>query len=255
MPMNGQRYSRLDPQRIAETALAISARLRAAFPESGIGLVSQELAALSGETAAKVSAIARAHWPVRIGAWTVSAVIGLGTIVLPTFLRIRTEVDGISDLMQGIEAAVNNFIFLGAALWFLFGLEQRIKRRAALSALHELRSIAHIIDLHQLAKDPETVGIGRVTTQAGLSRGDMAAYLDYCSELLSVVSKLAALYAQGMSDGEVLSAVNDVEELSSSLSSKIWQKIMILDVLAVGLGDGRLSAVPDPAMDGGDQGG
>ncbi|MFM7924284.1 MAG: hypothetical protein ACKPJJ_29030, partial [Planctomycetaceae bacterium] len=54
-------------------------------------------------------------------------------------------------------------------------------------------------------------------------------YLDYCSELLSLVGKLAALYAQSTSDPVVLQSVNDIEQLTNGLSRKIWQKIMMLD--------------------------
>jgi hypothetical protein len=36
-------------------------------------------------------------------------------------------------------------------------IETRVKRRRALRAIHELRSIAHVIDMHQLTKDPEWV--------------------------------------------------------------------------------------------------
>jgi len=40
-----------------------------------------------------------------------------------------------------------------------------------------------------------------------------------------------ALYVQDSPDPVVLDAVNDVETLTTGLSSKIWQKIMILDTL------------------------
>ena len=40
---------------------------------------------------------------------------------------------------------------------FLFSLEGRLKRRTALRMLHRLRSIAHVVDMHQLTKDPENV--------------------------------------------------------------------------------------------------
>jgi hypothetical protein len=43
------------------------------------------------------------------------------------------------------------------------------------------------------------------------------------------LSKLAALHAQKENDGLVLEAVNDVEELANALSSKIWQKLSMLD--------------------------
>lgn len=56
----------------------------------------------------------------------------------------------------------------------------------------------------------------------------MTRYLDYSSEMLSLAGKVAALYAQGFSDPVALSAVNEVENLTTGLSRKIWQKIMIL---------------------------
>ena len=57
-------------------------------------------------------------------------------------------------MMQGIEAAVNLLIVVGAAVLFLTTLEGRAKRNAALADLHQLRSIVHVIDMHQLTKDP-----------------------------------------------------------------------------------------------------
>lgn len=54
----------------------------------------------------------------------------------------------------------------------------------------------------------------------------------YCSEALSVISKIAALYFQEFDDPVTLSAVNDVEELTSRLARKVWQKIIILERLS-----------------------
>ncbi len=126
----------------------------------------------------------------------------------------------------------------GIAVFFLLTLEGRIKRRASLRGLHELRSIAHVVDMHQLTKDPEqflSLPAAATTTSPAriLTRFQMARYLDYCSELLSLTSKLAALHAQYLMDPVVLDAVNDVESLAGALSVKIWQKTMILDSIAV----------------------
>jgi hypothetical protein len=74
-----------------------------------------------------------------------------------------------------------------------------------------------------------------------MTRFELARYLDYCSELLSLTSKLAALHAQYLNDPVVLGAVNDVESLAGQLSGKIWQKIVLLDTIALRV-DG--SAVP-----------
>ncbi len=61
------------------------------------------------------------------------------------------------------------------------------------------------------------------------NRQDLARYLDYCSEMLSITGKLAALFAQSVNDEVVVGAVNDIEELGSNLSRKIWQKITMIE--------------------------
>ena len=65
-----------------------------------------------------------------------------------------------------------------------------------------------------------------------LTRAELTRHLDYSSELLALVSKLAALHAQDLQETVVLAAVTDVESLTADLSRKVWQKITILDVTA-----------------------
>jgi hypothetical protein len=55
-----------------------------------------------------------------------------------------------------------------------------------------------------------------------LSRAELTRYLGYCSEMLALISKLAALHAERLQDTVVLDTVNDVETLTSGLSAKIW---------------------------------
>jgi hypothetical protein len=136
--------------------------------------------------------------------------------------------------LQTTESAVNELIFLGLALFFLISLESRIKRRSSLKALHHLRSIAHIVDMHQLTKDPTHQFVKIDDTESSpkrvMTRAELTRYLDYCSELLALNAKIGALFAQNVDDPVVLSAVNDLELLTQGLSAKIWQKIMILDL-------------------------
>ena len=66
--------------------------------------------------------------------------------------------------------------------------------------------------------------------ERNLTRHQLTRYLDYCSEILALNAKIAALFAQNMEDPVILSAVNELELLSQGLSAKIWQKIMILDL-------------------------
>jgi hypothetical protein len=63
-----------------------------------------------------------------------------------------------------------------------------------------------------------------------MSRTDLGRYLDYCSEMLSVTSKIAALYVERFDDPVTLAAVNEIETLTAGLSRKIWQKITLLNV-------------------------
>ena len=57
---------------------------------------------------------------------------------------------------------------------------------------------------------------------------DMASYLDYCSEMLSLVGKTAALYAEHTTDSAVLATISDIESLTTGMSRKIWQKVALL---------------------------
>ena len=46
--------------------------------------------------------------------------------------------------------------------------------------------------------------------------------------MLSLTGKVAALYVQRFDDPVALQAVNEVEDLTTGLCRKIWQKVMIL---------------------------
>ncbi|MGK0303535.1 MAG: hypothetical protein ACI89X_004430 [Planctomycetota bacterium] len=99
--------------------------------------------------------------------------------------------------------------------------------------MHEMRAMAHIVDMHQLTKDPDRIvhpdGETKSSPKRTLSRDELVRYLDYCSEMLSLIGKVAALYVQGFPDPVALQGVDDIENLTTSLSRKIWQKIMILE--------------------------
>ena len=152
-------------------------------------------------------------------------------------------------MLQTTAALVDALILLAIGILFFWTLEERAKRSQSLRALHELRSVAHVIDMHQLTKDPESIaGPQALDTPSSpardLSRFELTRYLDYCSELLAITSKLAALHAQHLRDPVVLAAVRDIESLTGDLSGKIWQKLTILDVVAP---EAALTAATAPA--------
>jgi hypothetical protein len=163
----------------------------------------------------------------------IAAMFALAAFTLIVLNRRVELFSNVSDFLQGLDAGVNELVLIGAATFFLLGWENRIKRKRALRAIHVLRSLAHIIDMHQLTKDPERLGAGMINTPSSPPRSmtpfQLSRYLDYCSEMLSIISKIAALYVQNFDDPVTLAAVNEVEDLTGSLSQKMWQKIMILD--------------------------
>ncbi|MFZ2103664.1 MAG: hypothetical protein WAU86_24195 [Oricola sp.] len=225
-------YRTLDKDRIEATAARLEQRIAERFPDSSLRKVAHEMTALSRDVGTQAAELVKPILWLRLV--TISAVIAaaavfvlVGTII--SFDRIST---GAFDFVQGFEAFINTLVFAAAGLYTLVTLEERFKRRRALDGLHALRSVIHIIDMHQLTKDPAVLQQGFTPTQSSPERAltlpQLTRYLDYCSEMLSISGKLAALYAQSLNDEVVVNAVNDIENLGSNLSRKIWQKIMLI---------------------------
>jgi len=229
------KFRQLDPEKIIETVQALHHRVEERFPGSGLGKVVAELLAVAGETVTRTEWIQRPHLLLRFVAGFLSLLII--AVVIGIVLNIRKfQLDDFVNTMQGLDSAIGSVVFIGAAILFFVSWENRIKRSRALKALHELRALAHIIDMHQLTKDPESYfGQGQPlnpATKRTMSPFELNRYLDYCSDALAVISKIAALYVQGFQDPVLLDAVDDVEDLTAGFSRKIWQKITILDNLS-----------------------
>jgi hypothetical protein len=235
-PDSSESYRRLDPAEIIRTARQLERRVNERFPDSGLGRVCGEIVRATCESESVAAALARPNYAMR-GVVALCIVL-LFAAIIGLFASLKKNLhpsfDNISDLLQGLEAGVNDLVFIGFAIWFLTRLEARWKRRRALRSLHGLRSLAHIVDMHQLTKDPDRItGRGVPDTESSPKRMmtpfELTRYLDYCSEALALLSKAAALHVQQFDDGETMSAVGEIEDLTDGLSRKIWQKITILD--------------------------
>ncbi len=233
--MRGHVYRELNPARIVETAETLHKRVEERFPGSSLGRVAAELCDVAKAATEVSSWLSRPILWVRISVGV--ALLTLAFLVLFALRGVSLDMTGIgfSETAQGVEAAVNNLVFVAIAIYFLVGIEARIKRARAIKELHVLRSMAHVVDMHQLTKDPERLtGAQSGADTASSPKRDMTPfqltrYLDYSSELLAILSKIAAIYVQGFNDAEVLRAAGDIEDLTVGLSRNVWQKIMILD--------------------------
>jgi len=229
-------FKSLNSAHIIETLEHLADRVRERFPDASLNNVVTEVIELGKRDRRRSERLARPYIFLRMG--TAAAIIGavIALAYMGYWLFSAIGVDGagfdIFNIFEGVEAGLNIVILAAVAIFTLSRIEERLKRSLALDDLHELRSIAHIIDMHQLTKDPTAVlKLGPRTASSPtreMSDFELSRYLDYCAELLSLAGKIAALYAQSSRDPVVIAAVNDIESLTSNMSAKIWQKIIIV---------------------------
>lgn len=242
-PTPSARNVYLDSERIARTIEQLSNRVHERFPGSGLSQVCKDLYAISLTAERDLAAVSKPNWWLR-GA-VIAFVAALLAVLALSVSRLRLEVGSITfiELIQVFESATNEIILIGAALLFLVSIEGRVKRNRVIKDINRLRSIAHVIDIHQLTKDPTVIIAGGSTTASSPEREmsvfELGRYLDYCSEMLSLTGKVGFLYGQSFPDPQSVTAVNELEELTTGLSRKIWQKIMLLEDIAANLENAR----------------
>ncbi|MBA4062528.1 MAG: hypothetical protein C0501_02255 [Isosphaera sp.] len=239
---------RLADDEILKTADKLRGRIAERFPESGLSKVAAELVEVTRESVSRAEAIRRPDLWVR-GGLVLVGLLAAGGVVwhFATSPDLR---DGVLNLFWFLDAAKGVGLYLVAAAVFLVTLELRLKRRKALKAVHELRAMAHLIDMHQLSKDPERIGSKDAPlTESGrpMTAEEVGLYLHHCTQLLAIVSKVGQLYVQDLPDAPALAAVDHCEGLATGLTAKIWQKIMILDRLRGAGGNGGGGLTDEPA--------
>ena len=133
------------------------------------------------------------------------------------------------DVLGLAETAISDLVYAAIAIFFLWSFPERLQRSRLLNLLHQLRSTAHVIDMHQLTKDPEQLKPSFVpTVEEHEARHDPRPGRALPRLLLGDAQP-------GRQDrGPVRRGVArlgdprdrvDVENLTVGLSRKIWQKI------------------------------
>jgi hypothetical protein len=223
----------LDSKKVIQTIERLNIRIEERFPKSGLLAVGRKLQQVGSETDTIMSSIAKPNLWYRLGVGIFMLVVLIALIYAVTSLSIDIRQFTLDIFVQIVESTVNDLVLLGAAVIFLVSMETRTKRKKIISSINRLRSIAHVIDAHQLTKDPDTVALAANRTAHSPERTmtpyQLGRYLDYCSEMLSLTGKVGFLYVQKFDDSVAVRAANDLENLTTDLSRKIWQKIMILN--------------------------
>lgn len=166
-----------------------------------------------------------------------SLLLGFGLMVAILSSGIDDNNSGGLELLQGIEAAINIIVFSGIAIFFLGQrLERRVKQAESIDYLSSLRSVAHLVDLEQLTRDPQRLmtshGEAKTPSSPTLEYDSLLLnrFLSYCSEMLALISQLAAYHAENVNDRETIDAANDIERLTGQMAQKIWQKLTVLEI-------------------------
>jgi hypothetical protein len=230
------RFETLDPPTLIQRTQVLAVRIEERFPSRGLTSAAFQLAQNAEHIVAEAKSLSQRNRFLELPAAVAVALALLASAaVILSFLTKFTinETTEAFQGLQGIDSGIHIVIFIYIVTLFFHDWEMRGKRRKALEGLHSLRVYAHVIDMHQLSKDPAALAANlpptRSSPERDLTPQELLRYLDYCSEMLSALSKFAALYSQYSRDPVVIETVNDVESLTSSLSNKIWQKIMIIN--------------------------
>ena len=223
---------------VLTTVETLQARIAARFPTRNLVKVAEELVVLiRHSTGDSHHSRRQLMWARGISRALIAlvGVLALGAFIWGLATAVGDKTLTGAQWLPLLESTVNDLIFAAVAIFFLYTIPERMLRSRALKVLHRLRSLAHIIDMHQLTKDPERLRTGFTPTSASVSftldADELVHYLDYCTELLSLVGKAAALCAEDSEDNVVLDTVSTVEALTVDLSRKIWQKIQVVGEL------------------------
>ncbi len=224
----------LNVSRIVSATERLVHRIEERFPQRQLPQIAQRLHRVALATAGRAAAIRQPHTLLRIGTGVLIAAIPFSLGAALWMVDLEVNVAGMHDAVSFFQTSIQSLVYIGIAIAFLTTLETKLKRTRAMDALHELRILAHLVDMHQLDKDPVYLLAreGKRTKSSperGLDAFELNRYLDYCSEMLALIGKIAALYSQHVTDAVSLNASDQLEGLTTDLSRKIWQKVILLD--------------------------
>ncbi len=124
-------YKHLDSQQIILTIEKFSRRICEHFPNSGLGAVSHELVAL---------------------------LFFLFSLVIQ--INVTHQFFELSQFLQSFDAFLESLVYLGATGIFFLNIETGLKWRRALEAFHEMRALAHVVDIDPSPSESHVFGGG-----------------------------------------------------------------------------------------------
>jgi hypothetical protein len=220
---------------VGKTAERLVERIHSRFGDDDLTNIARQVLDVATMSERRIARALRVGFFIRLLTWPVVIAVGIGIAAWIKSLHLAIQVNDAGDLAQSLDSVLQLMLVVGAGGWFLLSIGTKVQRRSLFKALQELHALAQIIDLVQLDKDPDRLHfsseqrtaksptLGKANTAFLLSR-----YLDYCSELLSVLGKISCLYRERVSDEAVLSRLGDFERLANQLRSSIGSKMVLI---------------------------
>jgi len=232
--------STLIHEKIELTVEKLTKRINERFPKSSIGKTSDDFLKFTENSENILLWILKPNLTIRVIAYTTISISILGILYCFKFVKLTIS-NSLEDISSIAESSINNFLLIGAAYFFLFKLENRIKRTRAIKYLNEIRGFVHVIDMHQLSMNPQYFLSNLPSTinspVRNMNYEEFSRYLNYSSELVALCGKLAALFAQQLPDEVVVKSASDIENLCSNIINKISNKHIVLESMDINLND------------------
>lgn len=225
----------LTAEKIADACEALADRIHERLPGRGIDRHARHLAEHARRLVATGSARITAPVTLRIVSWIGGIAASLLLLSPLWFVRRIDGIDVLPEFLQSLDSFITVLAATVAGFFTMRSVEHGVCRRRALGELHALRNFAHVTDMLQISKSPTRLLFPLAPTRFTPAGDDdavsMSRYLAYCGELYALIAKLAVIHGEWTSDATVLSAIDDLETLCSSLENKATQKILLLEQL------------------------
>lgn len=231
-PANQQR-STIVLEELAETCGKLARRIHASFPGRSIDEHARcFVERVNGIVKEGRRAVEAPRWLGQISA--IGGVAAVTLLVLTSVLCVRRvgDIDNLPTYLSSLDAFFTVLAATVAGGLTMRSIRQRVEQKLALKKLDELRGVAHVTDMLQIAKCPTRLLYSDPSTNTPdptLDVRQMTEYLSYGAELQSLTAKVAAIYGRWNSDVTVHAAIDGIERLCADLERKSLQKVLLLE--------------------------
>ncbi|MDP6891073.1 MAG: hypothetical protein QF471_07060 [Phycisphaerales bacterium] len=127
------------------------------------------------------------------------------------------------DSIEMLDGLFNYLVSSALGVYVCWQLAAWLRRRKPLKVLHNIRSLAQIMD--QLQSNKTVIDRGEVS----LSLAQRVHYLEATERSITIAGKIASTLLINHNDRIIIDEVTEIEQACNSMAIRIWQKIAVLN--------------------------